>query len=92
MSVTGERSIGRGDRGVSLMDERASVFTFAWLATHRDRLHTLLFRGKRLSLIVLWDDKGDEPIDHDEDEIHALLRIVDGPDAVASTATQEPPA
>lgn len=56
-----------------------SCLTLAWLATHRDRLRTLLFGGKRLSVLIVWDTKGAALVDHDDVEVDALARIVYGP-------------
>lgn len=56
----------------------ASSFTLAWLATHRGRLRTLILGGRRLSVLVVWDRKGTEELDHSEAEVDALRTIVYG--------------
>lgn len=76
-----ERAVGRGERVWGYFTGRKASFTLAWLATHRDRLRLLVLGGKRLSLIVLWDDKGMERVDHSDAEVAALRTIVYGENA-----------
>lgn len=73
-----ERTITRGDRLIGLLGPKSSSFTFAWMATHRDRLRTLVLGGHRLSVLVVWDRKGRTRIDHDDDEVAAIRRLVYG--------------
>jgi len=70
--------IGR-HRMLALHGARASSLTLAWLATHRDRLRSLVFGGKRLSVLVVWDTKGATDVEHDDIEVACIKRIVEGP-------------
>jgi hypothetical protein len=48
------------------------------LATHRDRLRTLVLGGRRLSLLVIWDQQGATAVDHSDAEVDAIATIVYG--------------
>jgi len=61
--------------------------TLAWLATHRNRLRSLHFGGHRLSIVFLWDDKGRAEVDHSQEEVDALVRVVYGPLPTVDDAT-----
>lgn len=72
-------SITLCDRTIGVLGPLASSFTLAWLATHRGRLRTLVLGGRKLSVLVVWDRAGRTLVDHDDDEVAALRRIVYGP-------------
>lgn len=74
-----EHTLRRNDRIIGTLGPHASTFTLAWLATHRDRLHTFIAGGHHLSILIVWDRKGRTSVEHDKVEILALKRIVDGP-------------
>lgn len=76
----GKSEIARGERVWGYFTHRKASFTLAWLATHRDRLRLLVLGGKRLSVLIVWDEKGAETVDHDDAEVLALQRIVYGPE------------
>lgn len=76
--MSGRWAVTRGSRTVALCGHKASSFTLAWLATHRDRLRTLVLGGKRLSILIVWDEKGSEQVEHSDAEIDALAMIVRG--------------
>ena len=71
------------DRAVGFLGPTSSSFTLAWLATHRDRLRTFIAGGKRLSVLIVWDTRGAQTVDHDDDEVDAIARIVYGPEPLA---------
>jgi len=73
-----EHVLTTGYRTAGLLGPWSSSFTLAWLATHRRRLHTLLLGGKRLSILLIWDTKGSEPVPHSDDEVAAIGTIVYG--------------
>lgn len=75
-----ERALTWRDRTIGLLGPVSSSFTLAWLATHRRRLRMLLLGGHRLSVLFVWDAKGQQRVDHDDDEVAALQRIVYGPE------------
>lgn len=79
MTLADEHTIDGRGRLWGFLGPVASSFTFAWLATHRGRLRTLVIGGRRLSFLVVWDSKGDDLVDHDDDEVDAIRRLVYGP-------------
>lgn len=80
-SIPDERVLSGKYRTVGVLGPRASSFTLAWLATHRDRLRTVLLGGKRLSVLVVWDKRGAETVVRTDAEVDALRTVVYGPDA-----------
>lgn len=82
-----ERTVTGKYRTLGFLGPKSSSFTLAWLATHRDRLRTLVAGGKRLSVLVIWDTQGARQLHHDEDEVEAMRRIVYGPE---NTGSQKP--
>lgn len=74
-----KRTLRAGPRTVGFLGPRSTSFTLAWLATHRDRLRTLLLGGTRLSVLVIWDRRGAELVPHDDDEVAAIRRLIYGP-------------
>lgn len=81
-----ERTLTGRHRTCGYLGPWSSSFTFAWLATHRDRLQTLILGGKRLSMLFVWDSRGAEPVHRSEQEIEAVRTIVLGPMAAADPA------
>lgn len=65
-------------RTVGWLGPVSSCFTLAWLATHRDRLHTFVLGGKRLSVLVIWDERGEELANRSEADVDAVRQIVRG--------------
>lgn len=74
-----ERVIRRDTGPIGYLGPFSSSFTLAWLATHRDRLRTLILGGRRLSVLLIWDTKGGTYVDHDDEEVAAIKRLVYGP-------------
>lgn len=73
-----ERTVAVGDRRIGILGPFSSSLTLAWMATHRDRLRALLLGGKRLSVLVTWDRRGAERVEHSDAEVDALHTIVYG--------------
>jgi len=73
-----ERTITRHERTVGYLGPWSSTFTLAWLASHRDRLRTLLLGGRRLSILVVWDTEGRKVAARSEDDIQAIYQLVNG--------------
>jgi hypothetical protein len=76
--LTDERTVSTDHRVAGYLGPRATSFTLAWLATHRGRLHTLIFGGKRLSVLVVWDTKGAEGVQRSDAEVDAMATVVYG--------------
>lgn len=75
-----DEKVIRQSRGpIGYLGPFSSSLTLAWLATHRDRLRSLVVGGKRLTLLVIWDTKGSLTVAHSEAEVEALREIVYGP-------------
>lgn len=72
-----ERSVEWRGRMAGLLGPVSSAFTFAWLATHRDRLRTLVLGGYRLSIFVLWDTKGAARVHRTDAQIEALKTLME---------------
>lgn len=81
--VGDERVLSGRNRAVGFLGPLASTFTLAWLATHRDRLHTFLLGGKRLSVLVVWDTAGSALADRSDADVEAIRQIVYGDRPVA---------
>lgn len=75
---TDEHVVGFGDRTIGALGPLASVFTLAWLASHRDRLRTLIVGGHRLSVLVIWDSAGRKHATRSEDDIRAVYQLTYG--------------
>jgi len=73
-----ERTVPGRYRTAGFLGPISSCFTLAWLASHRDRLHTLLLGGKRLSLLVIWDRKGAALAERTDAEVDAIRTLVYG--------------
>ena len=79
-----DHSITVADRTVAALGPHSSSFTLAWLASHRDRLRTLLLGGRRLSLLVVWDREGRTPApERSQLEVDAIETVVYGPKRAA---------
>lgn len=65
-------------RAAGYLPPIASSFTLAWLASHRDRLHTLILGGKRLSVLVVWDSKGGTVVDRTRFDEEAIRQLTYG--------------
>jgi hypothetical protein len=68
-------------RAVGLLGPRSSSFTLAWLASHRDRLTTLMLGGKRVVLLLIYDKKGGANVERTDGEVAAIGTIVYGEEA-----------
>lgn len=75
---TDERVATRWDRTAGYLGPRASTFTLAWLASHRDRLRTLILGGKRLSVLFIWDTKGAQEAERTDPDMDAIYQLVYG--------------
>lgn len=60
----------------------SSSLTLAWLAAHRERLHSLILSGKRLSLLVIWDTKGTQDACRSDADVEAIRTLVNGGDPI----------
>jgi hypothetical protein len=80
MSMMDERALTRRNRIIGFLGPRSSSFTLAWLATHRDRLRSMVLGGKRLTVLVIYDRRGAELVPHDDVELEAIRRLVYGPE------------
>lgn len=67
------------DRTISLLGARPSSVMLVWLASHRNRLQTLVLGGHRLSILVVWDRDGQKLVDRSEAEIAAMALVAYGP-------------
>lgn len=76
--MSDERVLSRCDRTVGFLGPWSSSFTLAWLATHRDRLRTFLLGGHRLTVLVVWDTKGQVLACRTEADVDAVRQIVNG--------------
>lgn len=83
-----DKTITRRDRVVGYMGTRASSFTLAWLASHRDRLRTLIFAGHRLSVLLIWDSQGNRKVPRTEMDRAAIEQLTYGRVAAFSTKDQ----
>lgn len=86
MSIRDEMTLTRGDRVIGYMGKIASSFTLAWLASHRGRLRTWIFGGRRLSLLIVWDDQGNREVDRTDADLEAIRRLTFGGDGRARAA------
>lgn len=73
-----ERSVVWRDRMAGALGPHSSSMMLAWLASHRDRLRTLILGGKRLSVLVIWDSGGAEKTDRTEADVAAIEQLVYG--------------
>jgi hypothetical protein len=76
--ITDERTMRTEHRVAGYLGPRSSSFTLAWLASHRERLRTLLVGGKRLSVLVIWDTQGAREVDRNDADVEALRQVVLG--------------
>lgn len=86
-----ERSIGRNDRVAGVLGSRGSTFTLAWLASHRDRLRTLILGGHRLSVLIIWDRKGRTPTERSDADMEAIYQLTYGDTGPPAQPFTEPP-
>lgn len=78
MRLHDERTLTGKYRSVGFLGPWTSSFTLAWLASHRDRLRTLVLGGKRLSVLVIWDTRGGQVVDRSEADTAAVYQLVYG--------------
>lgn len=61
----------------------SSCFTLAWLASHRDRLRSLILGGKRLTILVVWDTAGTRDAARSDEDVDAIRTLVNGPESAS---------
>lgn len=78
MSLGRSRVLQGKYRRAGVLGPFSSSLTLAWLATHRDRLTTVLLGGKRLCVLAAWDSGGSASVEHSDAEIDAIHQLVYG--------------
>lgn len=58
----------------------SSSFTLAWLASHHERMRTLILGSKRLSVLVIWDTRGSATQPHSDADVAAITQLTYGDD------------
>lgn len=58
----------------------ASSFRFAWLASHRGRLRTAFFCGRRVAIFLTYDEKGFESARQTDKDVSAIAQLAWGDD------------
>jgi hypothetical protein len=82
-------TLTRGDRVIGYMGKRASSFTLAWLASHRDRLRTWIVAGHRLSVLVIWDDQGTRKVERNDADLEAIEQLTYGKTAASEEGERQ---
>lgn len=82
-----ERTVEGRYRVFGYLGPVSSCFTLVWLATHRDRLRTIVLGGKRLSVLVIWDTQGDRPACRSDADVEAVRQVVYGDPPTAEEAS-----
>ncbi len=76
--LSDERTLKVGNRIIGFLGPRSASYTFAWLASHRDRLRAFVIGGKRLSITISWDSKGASNVNQTERDVAAIAQLVYG--------------